>query len=69
MDVVRFIGGLIQLNKDKSATATEVSSLLDTMDLKTSGNVMTMSLAIPEAQLEKILEGAKSEAKHTARTQ
>lgn len=69
VDVVRFIAGLIQLNKDKSSTATEVSSLLDTMDLKTNGNVMTMSLSIPEAQLEKILDGAKGEAKHTARTQ
>jgi hypothetical protein len=69
VDVVRFIGGLIQLNKDKSPTASEVSSLLDTMDLNTSGNVMTMSLSIPEAQLEKILDSAKSEAKHTARKQ
>jgi hypothetical protein len=67
VDVVRFIGGLIQLNRDKSSTASEVSSLVDTMDLQTSGNVMTMSLSIPEAQLEKILDGAKSEAKHTAR--
>lgn len=69
VDVVRFIGGLIQLNKDKSATASEVSSLVDTMELKTSANVMNMSLSIPEGQLEKILESGKSEAKHTARKQ
>jgi hypothetical protein len=69
VDVVRFIAGLIQLNKDQSATASEVSSLVDTMELKTSGNVMTMSLSIPEVQLEKILDSARGEAKHTARKQ
>ena len=69
VDVVRFIAGMIQLNRDKSATASDVSSLVDTMELKTAGNVMSMSLLIPEAQLEKILDGAKSEAKHTARKQ
>ena len=71
VDVVRFIAGMIQLNKspsnkDKSALASDVSSLLDTMELKTAGNVMSMSLLIPEAQLEKILDSAKSETKHTA---
>jgi hypothetical protein len=69
VDVVRFIAGMIQLNKDKSATASDVSSLVDTMELKTAGNVMSMSLMIPEAQLEKILDSAKPEAKHTARKQ
>jgi len=66
VDVVRFLAGMIQLNKDKSPAASDVSSLVDTMDLKTNGNVMTMSLLIPEAQLEKILESAKSDKKQTA---
>ena len=69
VDVVRFIAGMIQLNRDKSATASNFSSLVDTMELKTSGNVMSMSLLIPEAQLEKILDSAQSETRHTARKQ
>ncbi len=74
VDVVRFIAGMIQMNKsqpnqEKSTIASDVSSLVDTMELKTAGNVMSMSLLIPEAQLEKILDNAKSEAKHTARKQ
>ncbi len=69
VDVVRFIAGMLQLNKDKSATASEFSSLVDTMELKTAGNVMSMSMLIPEAQLEKMLDSAKSETKHTARKQ
>ena len=44
-DVVRFIAGMIQLNKDKSTTASGVSSLIDTMVLNTAGNVMTLSLS------------------------
>lgn len=66
VDVVRFVAGMIQLNKEKSGTASDVSSLVDTMDLKTNGNVMTVSLLIPETQLEKILNSAKSERKQTA---
>jgi hypothetical protein len=55
MDVFRFLASLIQLNSQDNKVAGQVSTLLDTMDLKTSGNVMTMSLAIPEQQLEQLL--------------
>ena len=55
MDVFRFLASLIQLNTENNKVAGQVSTLLDTMDLKTAGNVMTMSLAIPEQQLEQLL--------------
>jgi hypothetical protein len=55
VDVFKFLAGLIQLNSEKNKVAGQVSTLLDTMDLKTSGNVMTMSLAIPEQQLEQLI--------------
>jgi hypothetical protein len=55
VDVFRFLAGLIQLNSENNKVAGQVSTLLDTMDLKTSGSVMTMSLAIPEQQLEQLL--------------
>lgn len=52
-EVVRFIAGLIQQNRQNSV-------LLDTLDLKTTGNVMSMSLTIPETQLERMIESART---------
>jgi hypothetical protein len=61
LDVFKFLAGLIQLNSENNKVAGQVSTLLDTMDLKTSGNVMTMSLAIPEVQLEQLLNTMRQE--------
>ena len=55
-DVVRFLAGLIQQNRSNNSAAGQISTALDNLDLKTSGNVMTMSLVIPETQLEQMLE-------------
>jgi hypothetical protein len=62
-DVFRFLAGLIQLNSENNKVAGQVSTLLDSMDLKTSGNIMTMSLAIPEQQLEQLLNSMHQERK------
>lgn len=61
VDVFRFLAGLIQLNSQNNPVAGHVSTLLDGMDLKTNGNVMTMSLAIPEQQLEQLLTTLQQE--------
>ena len=66
VDVVRFIGGLIQTNRDKSPVAGQVSTLVDSMNLSAAGNVMTMSLMIPETQVESMLDQARIQ-KHTAK--
>jgi hypothetical protein len=63
VDVFRFLAGLIQLNSQDNKVAGQVSTLLDTMDLKTSGNVMTMSVAIPEHQLEQLLNTMRQESR------
>jgi hypothetical protein len=60
-DVFRFLASLIQLNSENNKVAGQVSTLLDNMDLKTSANVMTMSLAIPEQQLEQLLSTMQQE--------
>ena len=69
-DVVRFLVGMIEQNRDSNPTAGQISELLDTLNLKTSGNVLTMSLSIPEKQLEQIFNGlghpAPAAAKKTA---
>jgi len=61
-DVFRFLAGLIQLNSENNKVAGQVSTLLDGMDLKTNGNVMTMLLAIPEQQMEQLLNSIHLES-------
>jgi hypothetical protein len=61
VDVFRFLAGLIQLNSQDNQVAGRVSTLLDGMQLKTNGNIMTMSLAIPEQQLEQLLSTLQQE--------
>jgi len=61
VDVVKFIAGLIQTNRQNDRTSAQVSTLLDSLQASAQGNVMTMSLSIPEAVLEQMI--------HTVRQQ
>jgi len=56
VDVVKFVAGMIQLNRQNNPAAGQVATLLDTLDCKTAGNVTTISLSIPEQQLEQMLD-------------
>ncbi len=60
VDVVKFVVGMLQMNRQQNATAGQVATLLDALDCKTAGNVMTLSLAIPEHQLEQMIESMQS---------
>jgi hypothetical protein len=60
-DVVRFIGGLIQTNKDKTPAGGEAATLVDTMKLDTTGNTTTMSLSIPEAVMEHLFSSERAQ--------
>jgi len=55
VDVVKFVAGMVQLNRQNNPAAGQVATLLDTLDCKTAGNVTTLSLAIPEQQLEQMV--------------
>jgi hypothetical protein len=63
VDVVKFVAGMLQLNRQDNPTAGQVASLLDTLNCQTAGNVMTMSVAIPERQLEQMLESMQRPSK------
>ena len=63
VDVFKFLAGMIQLNRQNDKTVDKIATLLDTMELKTAGNVMTMSLTIPERVLEQMLEMMRSESR------
>jgi len=60
-DVFRFVAGLIQGGRQNDATAGQIANWVDTMDLQTKANVMTVSLAIPEKQLEQMLNTMRQE--------
>ena len=55
VDVVKFVAGMVQLNRQQNATAGQVATLLDTLDCKADGTVTTLSLAIPENQIEQLI--------------
>jgi hypothetical protein len=58
VDVVKFFAGLVQLNRQKNPAAGQVATLLDTLQATASDNITTISLAIPEPQLEQLLNSA-----------
>jgi hypothetical protein len=55
VDVLKFFASLVQLNRQQNATAGQIATLLDTLQTSTSGNITNFSLAIPEQQLEQLL--------------
>lgn len=59
VDVVKFFAGLVQLNKSNNPTAGQVATLLDTLQATATGNTTNISLAIPEQQLEQLLNAAQ----------
>lgn len=61
-DVVRFLGQMMGgQNRDPRA-----GKLLDAMKLTSEGRIFRMSLSIPEAQIEELVKGGKSHARHRA---
>jgi len=59
--VFRFVAGLIQGGRQNDPAAGQIANWVDTMDLQTKANVMTVSLAIPEKQLEQMLNTMRQE--------
>jgi hypothetical protein len=62
VDVVKFMAGLVQMNKPNNPSAGQVATLLDSLQASASGNITTISLAIPEQQLEQLLNSAHPRA-------
>jgi hypothetical protein len=63
VDVVKFVAGMVQLNRQNNPAAGQVATLLDTLDCKTAGNITTISLAIPELQLEQMLDTMRQQGR------
>ncbi len=60
LDVMKFLAGMIQLNRDKDPRTGKVASLLDTLTLTTVGSTLKLTLMIPEDQLEKMFGPSSS---------
>jgi dsRNA-specific ribonuclease len=55
-DVVKFVVGIVQLNRDNKETA-DMAAVLDTLEVKASGSTVKLTLAVPEAQVENLIRG------------
>lgn len=59
VDVMKFLAGLVQLNRDQNPGAGKVATLLDTANFSFEGNVFRLSMVIPEEQAEKLFMSRK----------
>ncbi len=59
VDVMKFLAGLVQLNRDQNPGAAKAATLLDTAKFSFDGNVFHLSMVIPEDQVEKLFMSHK----------
>jgi len=62
MDVAKFLTSMIQMNRDK-AEVKQFAGLLDSLDVKVMSNTVSMSLSVPEANLEQMIKETPSPVK------
>jgi hypothetical protein len=67
VDVFHFVASLLTMNRQSDATVNQLSETLDKMDVKSTANVMNMSLGIPEKQLEQLLQSFRQQSKAAAK--
>lgn len=65
-DVIRFLAGMVQLNRDKP-NAEQIATLLDSLQVKTNADTVSVSLSIPETDLEKMIASGKQQRKRASR--
>ena len=65
VDVVKFLAGMVQMNKQNNSSASQVATLLNSLQATASGNITTISLAIPEQQIEQLINSAHPAARAT----
>ena len=55
-DVIRFLGSMVQLGREKAAGADILASAIDQMTLETNGNNLHVTLSLPEKSLEQLAD-------------
>lgn len=66
VDVIRFIAGMMQMQREKNPEAAKFANLLDTMEVKAAASTVHLSLSIPQADLEKFMQPRKKAARRAA---
>jgi hypothetical protein len=56
-DVIHFLGNMVQANAP-AASAAAITSLVQSLSVQTDGNTVKLALAIPEQQLESLVNSA-----------
>jgi hypothetical protein len=56
VDVIRFISGMLQMQREKNPEAARFAGLLDTMDVKAVASTVHLSLSVPQADIEKLIK-------------
>ena len=56
VDAVRFLLGLMAMNRQKDPAAALIASLTDALQLQATANTMSLYLAVPEKQLEALVQ-------------
>lgn len=64
-DVVRFVAGMVQLNRDKPEAA-QAAQFLDSMELKTEARTVTLGISVPQEQLEKMIQSGHGPGRKSA---
>jgi hypothetical protein len=54
VDVIRFMGSMVQMQRDKAPAASALASAVDNMALTSSGNTVQVALSMPESNLEQV---------------
>jgi hypothetical protein len=62
-DAIRFIAGMIRVKSEEQGA---VSTLLDSMRLSTTGDQVAISLRLPEAEIEKLIDTTRSRTRRVA---
>ncbi len=58
VDVVKFLAGMAQSGVANEPNGAQLTNLLSTLNVQSSGSTVTMSVSIPEADLEQIIQSA-----------
>jgi hypothetical protein len=60
VDVIRFLSSMVQVNGSQSPDVQKLQPVLDSLEVKAEANVVKVSAAIPQSDLEQIMKPKRS---------
>jgi hypothetical protein len=66
-DVLKFVAGMVQLNREQNPQAEKLATLLDNLKISVSGSKVNVELSIPQAEMEKLFESFRPGVQRAAR--